>query len=68
MATPVKHGFCLMKCSVPLRDVILRKQSILSSLLGLNRRAGTTRFSRERKVGGTKDAMASSFSVGSALR
>lgn len=30
MATPVKHGFSLLKRSVPARDVVLRKQIILS--------------------------------------
>jgi len=30
MATPVKHGFSLLKRSVPMLEVILRKQIILS--------------------------------------
>jgi hypothetical protein len=68
MATPVKHGFSLLKRSVPMHDVILLNQIILSRLVGLNPGAGATRFGPEGKVGGTKDAVASSLSVASALR
>ena len=30
LATSVEHTFSLLKCSVPMRGVILRKQIILS--------------------------------------